>query len=94
VGIFAARFEHPRLVVPVRQVLATERPTPTLTADIARSGTSSFVEVRQRLQGWTGWVRYERFAPNTAVGNDARRRAIVAVAYCCTSSSDPRPFDV
>ena len=80
-GLVAGHFEDQRLVVLLQQVFATERPTALLPANIDRSGTSAYVEVRQGLQGWAGWMRVERFDPDTGVSNNARRRAIAAVAY-------------
>ena len=69
------------LVLLAQQVLATERQTLTIPASIDRSGTSAFVEVRQGLQGWAGWVRAERFDPDTAIANNSHRRIITAIAY-------------
>lgn len=80
-GIIAGHFEHQRLVVLLQRVMATERPTVTTPANIDRSGTSIFTEVRQGMQGWAGWVRYERFDPDTAIRNNGHQRTIAAIAY-------------
>src|SRR5262249_10040154 len=80
-GIIAAHFEHPKLVVLAQQVMATERPTTIARANTDRSGTSIFTEVRQGLTGWAGWLRFETFDPDTAVVNNSHRRTIAAVAY-------------
>ena len=81
VGIIAGHFEHQKLIVLAQQVLATERPTATTLRDIDRSGTSIFTEVRQGLTGWAGWVRFERFDPDTSVANNSHKRTIAAIAY-------------
>jgi hypothetical protein len=46
-----------------------------------RRGYSTFVEVRQGLEGVAGFFRYDHFNPNIALIDDQDRRTIAGIAY-------------
>ena len=80
-GIVMGSYEHPHFVATIERVFATERPLATTPADVDRSGTSGFVEVRQGLQGLAGLLRVEAFDPDTGAPDNSRRRVIGGPAY-------------
>lgn len=80
-GIVMGSFEHPRLVATAQWLTATEKPVGTAARETDRAGYSTFLEVRQGLQGWAGLVRFDRFDPDDRVAGDVTNRAIAGVAY-------------
>ena len=79
-GIVMASFEHSHLVATAQWLTATERPAPLIT-DVERRGYSTFLELRQGLEGWAGLLRFERFDPDTGMPSNSHRRTILGVAY-------------
>ena len=79
-AIVMASFEHKYVVATAQWLQATERPT-TALVDVDRRGYSTFLEVRQGLEGWAGIVRYDHFNPDTSRSALEDRRTIVGVAY-------------
>src|SRR4029453_18427895 len=71
----------PKRGAPRAPVLATERPAELPTNNIDRSGDSGFLEVRQGLQGWAAFARFESFDPDDDLPDNSHRRAIAGVAY-------------
>lgn len=81
VGIVMGSFEHPNVVVTLQGVMATDSPSATLPRDIERSGTSTFVEVREGIEGWAALARVDFFDPDESIGDNAHRRVIGGGAY-------------
>jgi hypothetical protein len=82
-GILFASFEHTNVVATAQWLKATDRPT-NAPVDIDRSGYSTFLEVRQGLQGLAGFVRYDHFNPDTSRIGLEDRRTIAGVACWLT----------
>lgn len=80
-GIVMAHYEHEKLVASFEWLGATERPTADAASDLERRGYSGFLEVRQGLEGWAPWVRFDHFDPEVGAPNNSRRRLITALAY-------------
>ncbi len=81
-GIVMASFEHTNVVATAQWLSATESPL-TLAPGVEqqRRGYSTFVEVRQGLEGVAGFFRYDHFNPNIALIDDQDRRTIAGIAY-------------
>src|SRR5688572_24639810 len=56
-AIVMGSFEHRHLVVTVQRVTAVDSPSVAAPRDIDRSGSSTFVEVREGTEGWAGLAR-------------------------------------
>lgn len=80
-GIVMGSFEHPQLVATAQWLAATERPSAALPSDIDRSGYSLFTEVREGLEGWAGFLRFDNFDIDTSIEDTDKRRIIAGVAY-------------
>jgi hypothetical protein len=80
-GILARSYEHEHVVVMLQGVSARECPSALLRSTIRRVGYSTFVEVREGMQGWAGLLRFESLNPDEALFDDSHRRTIAGVAY-------------
>jgi len=79
-GIFMASFEERHGVATAQWVTGRERPIPR-TVDAELRGYSVFGEVRQGLQGWAGFARFESLDPDRLTADNNHRRTIAGVAY-------------
>jgi hypothetical protein len=77
-AIGMASFEHKNLVALAEFLAATETPA---AKDIKRSGVSGFLEVRQGMEGWAGFVRASTFDPDKDTDKNSKKRLIGGVAY-------------
>lgn len=80
-AILMGSFEAPHVVATVQWLTATERPAASVVRDFARHGFSAFVEGRQGMEGWAGFLRFDHLDPDEAVPSDRTRRTIAGVAY-------------
>jgi hypothetical protein len=81
-AVVMASFEHTNVVATAEWLSATESPTPPPgNVDQQRRGYSTFLEVRQGLEGLAGFFRYDHFNPNTALTDNHDRRTIAGIAY-------------
>lgn len=80
-AIVMGSFEHKRFVGTAEWVGATDRALPTQAANLTRRGTSVFAEVRQDLEGWAAFGRFDRLNNDTALVDRSTRRSIVGAAY-------------
>ena len=80
-AVVMASFEHANLVATAQWLSATESPTGVpVNVDLQRRGYSTFLEVRQGLEGLAGFFRYDHFNPNTALTDNEDRRTIAGIA--------------
>ena len=79
-GIAMVSYEHQHFVGTAEWLAGTRRPS-LLTTDTNFNGYSVFGELRQGMQGWAGFGRYESFDPDDHASSNSHRRAIAGVAY-------------
>jgi hypothetical protein len=80
-GIAMGSYCAQHLFASLQWLAATERPDATTPTAIDRKGYSGFLELRQGMEGWAVFGRFDHLDQNTVTPDSSDRRIIAGVAY-------------